>query len=543
VSGALDARLAALAEAVELGDGRLEHARVEVARSVVARAGQRLGYGLEATVVALAGPTGAGKSSLFNALAEEELTSTSRRRPTTAAASAAVWGDVGAPLLDWLDVRRRYARADGRLSGLVLLDLPDFDSVELSHRLEVERLIELVDLVVWVVDPQKYADASLHERYLRPLAAYEGSMLVALNQADLLTRDGLAACRADLRALLEEDGLGDVPVVAVSALTGEGLPELREEIEARVRARTAAVARLAADVGAVAATLAASCGERSGARVDARERAPLVAALADAAGVPTVVRAVTLAHRRRGALATGWPFLRWIRRLRPDPLRRLRLPDRPDEDVRTSLAGPSPVQRSQIAAATRRLAARTAGELPPPWPGLARSAATAREDEVADRLDRAVAGADLCMRRPRWWRAVGLLQRLLAGAALAGGLWLLVLAVLGYLNVEEVLPLPELGGIPVPTLLLLGGLLAGLVVAIASGLVNAGAAGRRARRAAASLRQRVEAAADELVIGPLERELAVYDRLCAAVETAADRRPPGRLAGLVAAVRGHAAPR
>jgi GTP-binding protein EngB required for normal cell division len=543
VRGALDTRLTALAEAVELADGRLEDAYVEAARAVVGRAGQRLGLGLDATVVALAGPTGAGKSSLFNALAQDELTSTSRRRPTTDAASAAVWGDVGGALLEWLDVRRRYARADGRLAGLVLLDLPDFDSVELSHRLEVERLIELVDLVVWVVDPQKYADASLHERYLRPLTAYEASMLVALNQADLLTRDGLAACRADLRALLEEDGLGDVPVIAVSALTGEGVPELREALEARVRARTAAVARLAADVASVAAGLAASCGERSGARVDARERAPLVAALAQAGGVPTVVHAVVLAHRRRGALATGWPFVRWIRRLRPDPLRRLRLSDRPEEGVRTSLAGPSPVQRSQIAAATRRLAARTAGDLPPPWPGLARSAATAREDEVADRLDRAVAGADLHMRRPRWWRAVGLLQRLLAGVALAGGLWLLILAVLAFLGVEEVVPLPELAGIPAPTLLVLGGLLAGLVVAISSGIVNAGGARRRARRAAASLQRRVEAAADELVIGPLERELAVYDRLCAAVEVAADRGRPGRLAGFVGAVRGHARPR
>ena len=63
----------------------------------------------------------------------------------------------------------------------MLLDLPDFDSVEHAHRLEVDRLIELVDLVVWVVDPQKYADAALHDRYLRPLAGHAGVMLVVLN--------------------------------------------------------------------------------------------------------------------------------------------------------------------------------------------------------------------------------------------------------------------------------------------------------------------------------------------------------------------------
>ena len=36
-----------------------------------------------------------------------------------------------------------------------------------EHRLEVDRLVELVDLLVWVLDPQKYADAALHDRYLR----------------------------------------------------------------------------------------------------------------------------------------------------------------------------------------------------------------------------------------------------------------------------------------------------------------------------------------------------------------------------------------
>ena len=79
----LDARLAALAEAADLADGRLEEPAVEAARAVVAKAGARLGLGLETTVVALAGPTGAGKSRLFNALTGTELAAVGRRRPTT----------------------------------------------------------------------------------------------------------------------------------------------------------------------------------------------------------------------------------------------------------------------------------------------------------------------------------------------------------------------------------------------------------------------------------------------------------------------------
>ena len=62
---------------------------------------------------------------------------------------------------------RHRVDSDG-LQGLVLLDLPDFDSVETAHRLEVDRIVELADALLWVVEPQKYADAALHDRYLRP---------------------------------------------------------------------------------------------------------------------------------------------------------------------------------------------------------------------------------------------------------------------------------------------------------------------------------------------------------------------------------------
>jgi len=180
----LDDRLLALGEAAELAGGRLEPVLVEEARAVARRAGERLGHGLEATVVALAGPTGAGKSTLFNVLAGRPLVREGVRRPTTSTVTAATWGGADSGLLDWLEVPARH-RLDGGgdTDGLVLLDLPDFDSVEASHRLEVDRLVRLVDLLVWVVDPQKYADAALHEHYLRPLASHAAAMLVVLNQA------------------------------------------------------------------------------------------------------------------------------------------------------------------------------------------------------------------------------------------------------------------------------------------------------------------------------------------------------------------------
>src|SRR5439155_652008 len=86
-------------------------------------------------------------AAAFTALARMELSTVGVRRPTTAHAFACVWGPDGAvPLLDWLEVapERRFSResvldgdAELGLRGLVLLDLPDFDSLATEHRAEV----------------------------------------------------------------------------------------------------------------------------------------------------------------------------------------------------------------------------------------------------------------------------------------------------------------------------------------------------------------------------------------------------------------------
>ena len=182
-------------------------------------AGARLGLGVENTVVALAGPTGVGKSLLFNALSGAELATVGRRRPTTSEGQAAAWGDGADPLLDWLEIGRRHRLEDGALNGLLLLDLPDFDSVEAAPA-RGRPCRRARRSVVWVVEPQKYADASLHDRYLRPLQTHGAAMAVVLNQADLLSRSEIDDWRRDVSALATT-ACGDA-VLVVSARTGEG---------------------------------------------------------------------------------------------------------------------------------------------------------------------------------------------------------------------------------------------------------------------------------------------------------------------------------
>jgi hypothetical protein len=340
-----------------------------------------------------------------------------------------------------------------------------------------------------------------------------------LNQVDLLAPHAVAEAAADLRRLLAGHGLEQVPVLTASAVTGEGVGEVRALLVARVEAREAATTRLESDLREAVGALSSSCGSLGQADVQT-ERERLVAALSEAAGVPTVVRAVEQAHRRRGALATGWPVVRWLRRLRPDPMRRLRLPEEPQELARTSLPGPTPVETARVESAARALADAATAGLPDPWPRRVREIALAATGDVDDALDRAVAGAELPLRRPRWWRAADAAQRVAAAIALVGLAWLLVLVGLGFLRLDDVVPLPDVEGVPVPTALVLGGIALGLLVALVARIANHASARRRARGAERVLRRRVAEVADARILAPIQGELDAHDAFCRALQTA-----------------------
>ena len=500
-------RLAALRGAVEVAEGRLEVPEVAAARALLAKAGARSALG-DATVVALAGATGSGKSTLFNALSGSEVSSPGVRRPTTGVAHATVWGsgeDGADRLLDWLEVPRRHRhQPEPALDGLVLLDLPDHDSVRIENRLEVDRLVGLVDVLVWVLDPEKYADAAVHDRYLAPLAGHAGVLLVVLNQIDRLDSAAAQECLRDLRSLLDREGLAATPLLAVSGRTGAGVAELRRELGKRVAARRAATDRLTADVRGAAVALGPHAGDDAS-PLDRRHAGELVDSLGDAlaraAGVPTVTAAVERSTLRAGVRHTGWPPLRWTRNLRPDPLKRLHLGD---ERARTSLPSAGAIELAGVATAVRR-ARDVAGEgLPQAWRDDLRRTVDSAEARLADRLDQVVGGTDLGSDRvPLWQRAVGGLQWLLALVALAGALWLLALVVLGFFQLDDVVPLPRVEGLPLPTLLVGGGLLAGLLVAFVCRPLVGLRARRRGRAAARRLREAIDAVAEEEVLGPM----------------------------------------
>ncbi|GGR05392.1 GTPase [Streptomyces netropsis] len=321
---ALRPRLEALRELVGLSRARLDRRTLAEAGRVLEEAEARQRHSLDLTVVALAGATGSGKSTLFNTLARAPLSEAGVRRPTTAAPVACTWTDRADGLLDRLGIAPRARRLPSRpydpgLSGLVLLDLPDHDSAAPGHREQVDRLLGLVDAVIWVVDPEKYADAVLHERYLRPLAGYAEVTFVVLNQVDRLSGDAADQVLDDLRRLLDEDGLAlgehgepGAAVLALSALTGEGVGELRQMLGQFTARRSAAELRLAADVDGASARLRPAYMAEGRPGLTERTRQEFEDRLAEAVGAQAAGLAAERAWLRDAerACGTAWAPVR-----------------------------------------------------------------------------------------------------------------------------------------------------------------------------------------------------------------------------------------
>lgn len=519
-------QLAALSQVLDLSQGRVPAEAEGRTRAILTHAPRRLAAGAQ-TVAAIAGATGSGKSSLFNALTGTRLAEQGPRRPTTSLTMAASFSATNPRLLDLLQVQRRHEVAPPMegMRDLILLDLPDHDSTATSHREEVDRLVSLVDQFIWVLDPQKYADAAIHKNYLRPLARHREVITVVLNQADKLTPEDLARCLEHIRVLLDDDGLHDVPILATSAVTGQGIDDLRRRLATLATGKRAATSRLQADVAVAARELDAGMGRSSTRHASDDTVRRLNAQLSAAAGVPTVVDAVRSSVKHRGNLATGWPLVKWLGRLKPDPLRRLRLGggqresapqvEAPGALTRSSLPERSAAASSHLSTGLRGLANELSEGMPPGWRDAIFRAVHTSEATLSDQLDRAVVATDLKVdRTPVWWQVIRALQWVLIVTVVAGGLWLALNVVLSYFALPriEVYPLGPEGGlqVPVPTIMVIGGVLAGIVVSAVSGLLIRASANGAARRAKKALHKSVAEVSLDHVLAPAEAEIKRY---------------------------------
>jgi energy-coupling factor transporter ATP-binding protein EcfA2 len=198
----------AAARARQLADHLAGHVRVRAAT-------------LDAPLlVVLVGPTGAGKSTVFNTIAGRSASETGVLRPTTRVAVVLVHPEdrdavVAGAFARIPPSQLRFVEDPSIEPGLVLVDAPDIDSVEHANRALADRLVEAADLCIFVTTATRYADRvpwavldRVRERGL-PLQVIVNRMPAdAADQSEVL---------ADVRRMLIDAGLDEAQTVGEDA--------------------------------------------------------------------------------------------------------------------------------------------------------------------------------------------------------------------------------------------------------------------------------------------------------------------------------------
>ena len=582
--------VASLKDAISYGEGRVPETVLLDAAETLERLSQRRELSTEHTVIGFFGATGSGKSTLFNAIAGQNIALSAPTRPTTSTVQAAIWEAEGSEeLLDWLGIDKRVypqtqalaaegeategneaggnnksaggvaapnavtepapglfnriRRAVGgrgemrtRTGGLILLDMPDFDSVTTTNRDLAARMMRYVDVLVWVVDPQKYADAVIHRDFMVPLAASGAQALCVLNQADKLAPAEVPAVLASLTRLLQAEGteahLLAAPI-AVSARTGEGVDVLRDLLAQVAAAKSLSLQRTDAQLHATASQLRTYAGGEgtvlAGAyTLDAEQK--LVKACYASSQAEQVLQAATASYRRAAGQRTGWILTRWMSRLKADPLRRLHLglqeetksaskteksagmlgsdSENAPELVASSLPPLSAAQKAGMANAVRQYSKQMAARIDEPWKRSIKEAALSREAELPELLERDMVRIDYGLGRTRApWVIFNALQWIALLSALAGVGWLTLISGMAYLQIQlPPAPTPEGSPVPLPTLLLLLGILLGIASAGVGRLLTAMGSRYYARKLRGRLQTGVEKAVQSCVVAPVQQE-------------------------------------
>ena len=581
--------VASLKDAISYGEGRVPETVLLDAAATLERLSQRRELSTEHTVIGFFGATGSGKSTLFNAIAGQNIALSAPTRPTTSTVQAAIWEAEGSEeLLDWLGIDKRvypqtqalaaegeasdgngagkHNKAGGaaapnavtepapglfnrirravggrgemrtRTGGLILLDMPDFDSVTTTNRDLAARMMRYVDVLVWVVDPQKYADAVIHRDFMVPLAASGAQALCVLNQADKLAPAEVPAVLASLTRLLQAEGteahLLAAPI-AVSARTGEGVDVLRDLLAQVAAAKSLSLQRTDAQLHATASQLRTYAGGEgtvlAGAyALEAEQK--LVKACYTSSQAEQVLQAATASYRRAAGQHTGWILTRWMSRLKADPLRRLHLGQQDEtksaskteksagmlgsdsenapELVASSLPPLSAAQKAGMANAVRQYSKQMAARIDEPWKRSMKEAALSREAELPELLERDMVRIDYGLGRTRApWVIFNALQWIALLSALVGVGWLTLISGMAYLQIQlPPAPTPEGSPVPLPTLLLLLGILLGIASAGVGRLLTAMGSRYYARKLRGRLQTGVEKAVQSCVVAPVQLE-------------------------------------
>lgn len=188
-------------------------------------------------VVAFMGGTGVGKSSLLNKLAGQSIARTGVERPTSREVTLFHHLSVSIEQLEEkfpLQQIQIAQHTEEQNKHVLWIDMPDFDSTEEKNKDIVMQWLPFVDVLVYVVSPERYRDNKAWQLLLSEGANH--AWLFVMNQWDR----GVPAQYDDFKKQLSEAGF-DNPLIfktiSIDKAVDE-LPQLQSTIQSIATEKT-----------------------------------------------------------------------------------------------------------------------------------------------------------------------------------------------------------------------------------------------------------------------------------------------------------------
>lgn len=303
------------------------------------------------TVVAVAGPSGTGKSTVVNTLARRNsLVTTGTHRPTTTELVAHVDADVAAaPFLELSGIPRSVSvefcsggsTPFGEILGATGEGHPVRSalSAQCGHPIVVEvpdtllvpelaaataQVLETADVILWTTDSQKYADAAFHSQ-ISAFPRHRNSYFV-LTHTEGLTETQVQTLHQELAAIAERLGISP-EILRISVYDDSSLARFRETVagltrapESRWRGEQAAIhhaaTRLSQDLELAGEEPAKQPGQAQSVSASPAETT-LVDKVAQVSGLEAAQANFSKQYLQAGGFWTLWPVLNWLAGIKP----------------------------------------------------------------------------------------------------------------------------------------------------------------------------------------------------------------------------------
>lgn len=408
----------------------------------------------DTVLVVVAGPSGAGKSCLVNALTRDNSVEAGGARPTTREISTF----AGKPeeltgFKDFLGLSEIFpvggANPASFPSHLVVSEIPDWHLAANSSSAqpdESKKLLDMADVVIWAVDPQKYAD----DVFLSDLNRWNGprNSFVVVTHIDMLSVSQLDEVKADFHKLSQNRGL-HVDVLSTSIYQESSLSEFREAILRACKIPDVIYCGLQNQVQSVATKICKDAGLNTPVELPDNNSEPerkFCDTVAKACGAEMIEQQLRKKYLKESRPLVLLPPIAWLTGMKSE-----------NQDKQDKIVTFSSINAIELRSAAEKYTSKIAQSCPSVWKSFLQLRSKRHVDSLGTALCLAMSSWEAPkVKRQFWWRVWWFCQWVFFLVTLASLVWVLVwlVCLLGNHTLPGIL-----GWVPLAPLVFVGALI------------------------------------------------------------------------------------